>query len=185
MNIFIKGDAIETALYIGQKSVELGKRTALVTGDASMLPFNVGFLNRKTIDFKGMDIYADSKDFIEKDYGFVIYYNCSREQEPSNNDICLWVVMQGALSGQDPFAEYRCRKRMVVRDYIPHPMSDAILQNYMDYDIYRVPYTEDDQMENVNIKLLGAWDFSKLSESYKDFLTGFCKNKAKQRMSTV
>lgn len=182
MKILVKGEYIESALYIAQKSVERGRRTALVTDDASMLPFDISSLNRSMVDFKGVDIYVNSQDFIPADYSLVIYYNCPSKERFSKNDICLWVVRQGSLSGDDPFMDYPCKKRMVIRDYIPHPMFDAILETYTDYEIYRVPYAEDDQLENVNIQMLGAWDFSNLSQSYKEFLTGFCKNTVRPRI---
>lgn len=181
MKIFINGEYIESVLYIAQKSVERGRKTALVTDGPGMLPFDIRSLNRNVIDFKGVDICVNTKELLVKNYDLVIYYNCTSNEKCSKNDICLWVVRQGSITGEDPFHEYHCRKRMVVRDYIPHPMFEMILENYAEYDyeIYRVPYTEDDQVENVNIQMVGAWDFSKLSQAYKEFLNGFCRNKNK------
>lgn len=186
MKIFIKGEYIESALYIAQSGVERGGKVALIIEDPQMLPFDIRSLNRNIIDFKGIDIYAGLPENTWTSYGLMIYYNCNYRPKCSKNDICLWVVKQGSMTGDDPFIQYNCRKRMVVRDYIPHPMYDAILEQYTEqYEIYRVPYAEDDQLENVNIQMLGAWDFSKLSQSYKDFLTGFCKNKVNRRVVHV
>lgn len=175
MNIFVEGEYVESVLYIAQRNAERGRKTALVAGSVELLPFDFETLDRKKIDFKGVDVYISQRNFDEKDYNMVIYYNCEDKAavKPNHNDICLWIIQQGAVAGTDPFVHYCCRKKMVVRNYTEHPMFDAVLSRYEEYEIYCIPYTQEDHVENINLQMLGTWDYSNLSDKYKEFLSDF------------
>ena len=175
MNIYIKGECIELALFVSRMCNVSHKRVAILT-DAYVDAFSYvqcNDLERLSIDYKGIDIYFNN-DCLLQNYDVVIFYNCENyisKAGSNRNDLAIWSIGHNSDFTTTPFKELYCKKMMIVKNYSQHPFFDISLQNYPEYEIFHIPYRECDCFEYMNLQYTSVADYEKLSSAMKNLLS--------------